>query len=231
MRKPIYEPCIGDKFGYWEVISDQIEKRGKGSRYIKCQCTFNNCGRIKYVYCSDLIGQRSEKCICCANSGKTKTHGMSRTRIYGIWNGIVTRCTNPNHKDYINYGGIGISMCEEWRNSFEKFYEWAIKNGYKDGLEVDRQDSKLGYSPDNCRICTRNQNIYNCGSRKISSSQYKGVHKPKGSHKWKAQIQIDGINHNLGLFDTEIEAAKAYNTKAKELFGEFAYLNKIEDNQ
>ena len=69
------------------------------------------------------------------------------------WSGIITRCTNPNSKNYVNYGGRGITICGEWRK-FSNFAEWSLSNGFKPGLSIDRIDTNKGYNPENCRYIT-----------------------------------------------------------------------------
>lgn len=80
----------------------------------------------------------------------------SKTKIYGVWRSMFQRCTNPNHIYYENYGGRGIDVCEEWKNS-DTFITWAKSNGYKENLTIDRINNDLGYSPSNCHWATKKQ--------------------------------------------------------------------------
>ena len=77
-------------------------------------------------------------------------HGMNDTRLNGVWRDMRYRCNNSNSNYYSHYGGRGIKVCDEW-NEFINFYEWSMKNGYKEGLSIDRIDVDKGYSPENCR--------------------------------------------------------------------------------
>ena len=80
-----------------------------------------------------------------------KRHGLVTHPLNAVWCGMKERCTNPYAENYKWYGGIGISVCEEWM-TFEPFYNWAISNGWKPGLTLDRIDGTIGYTPDNCRF-------------------------------------------------------------------------------
>lgn len=88
---------------------------------------------------------------------KTKTHGMTGTRIYKMWHNMRSRCKNPNATKYYLYGGKGISVCKEWDKSFIAFYNWAMNNGYNDKLTIDRINPDKNYCPENCRFATYEQ--------------------------------------------------------------------------
>lgn len=89
------------------------------------------------------------------------THDMSHTRIYSVWRGMRRRCNNPNAPKYRFYGGLGIKVCEDWNKpygGFENFYKWAMENGYRDDLTIDRIDSLKDYCPQNCRWISFEEN-------------------------------------------------------------------------
>ena len=107
------------------------------------------------------------------NNGKfIKKHGMKNTKIYRIWCSMKERCNNKNNKSYKNYGGRGIKVCDEWLENFISFYNWAIKNGYKEGLTIDRINNNGIYEPSNCRWITRKEQ--NRNYRKNHLLTYKG---------------------------------------------------------
>ena len=89
-----------------------------------------------------------------------KTHGKRYTKLYHIWSSMKDRCINPRCKDYDFYGGRGVKVCEEWIY-FENFDAWAMKNGYKEGLSIDRIDNHGDYCPENCRWITIKEQCYN----------------------------------------------------------------------
>jgi hypothetical protein len=82
-------------------------------------------------------------------------HGLSGTRLYRIYYGMLSRCGNPNHDKYHYYGGRGITVHEEWRRSFSKFHEWAHANGYSEKLTIERVNPDGSYEPDNCTFIPR----------------------------------------------------------------------------
>lgn len=89
-----------------------------------------------------------------------------RDRLYQVYFGMKSRCYNPNVKCYKNYGGRGITICDEWLNDFETFKKWMLEHGYdysksRKEQQIDRKDNDKGYSPDNCRIVTNKENCRN----------------------------------------------------------------------
>lgn len=95
-----------------------------------------------------------------------KKHGCANTRLYNIWKTMCQRCFNKNNAKYQNYGGRGISICEEW-NDFLSFKEWAINNGYSEVLTIDRIDVNGNYEPSNCRWVTLEMQANNKSNNKI----------------------------------------------------------------
>ncbi|MDB1947668.1 hypothetical protein PMY35_07525 [Clostridium tertium] len=84
-------------------------------------------------------------------------HGLAKkTKLYGRWVMMKQRCYNPNNKDYYNYGARGIQVCDEWRNNYLSFHNWAYSNGYDDTLSIDRVNVDGNYEPDNCRWVDNN---------------------------------------------------------------------------
>lgn len=147
----------GDKFGLLSVIEEVEAVRlpsGQVNRMIKCAC---ECGTIKNVRFLHLIRARTNSCGCLQG----EKHGFGKTKLYGVWQSMKQRCYAgySNCKRY--YQEKGIEVCEEWRNSFVAFKAWAINNGYKIGLQIDRIDNAGNYQPSNCRWVTQYENMMN----------------------------------------------------------------------
>lgn len=139
----------GKKFGKYTVLR-RAPNISKSTNWY-CLCS---CGVVRSIRASKLTTGLRKSCRSCVKA----THGGGGTRIYHTWLGMRRRCTDPKDKSYARYGGRGIKICKAWED-FGEFRRWALKNGYKDNLTIDRIDNDGNYRPKNCRWVTREQNI------------------------------------------------------------------------
>lgn len=144
----------GNKYGYLTVIERDTKTVGERNSKWICKC---KCGNLSIVTYGDLKYGHTTSCGCKKYESHNKRHGMTNTRIYRIWSNMKKRCNNPNFAEWEQYGGRGISVCDEWKNNFEIFYEWAISNGYSDDLTLERIDVEKNYEPSNCKWIKLNE--------------------------------------------------------------------------
>ena len=157
--KPLHN-LVGQRFGRLVVNSRADNGKNKHSKWL-CRC---DCGCEAVVYASSLVSGHTESCGCLRAeiaSVINITHGGRHTRLYNIWCAMKQRTSNPNNKKYKDYGGRGIKVCDEWKNDFAAFRDWAIANGYEKGKSIDRIDNDSGYKPDNCRWVTQRVQMNN----------------------------------------------------------------------
>lgn len=146
----------GDVFGEFTVISEAEKYKlpsGQKNRAMVCKCS---CGKIKTIRLLHLVRGRIRSCGCLGS----ERHGMTKDKLYMCWKGMKERATSSKCINAKRYIERGIGVCEEWLR-FIPFKDWALQNGWKEGLQLDRKENNRGYYPDNCRFVTCQVNACN----------------------------------------------------------------------
>lgn len=130
---------------------------------VDCVCL---CGNKKTIDISKIMNGHSKSCGCLSietvKKNSTKFFPVNK-RIHHCWMSMIDRCYNPQNSRFKNYGGRGITVCDQWRNDYQKFLDWALLNGWEKGLQLDKDikgDGKI-YSPETCCFVTPNENANN----------------------------------------------------------------------
>lgn len=177
------------------------------------KCCIDNCTRtaIKLKMC-ELHYRRTRKWGSAGGAELMREyHGKYYSPEYRAWSNMLTRCYNPKRKDYDNYGGRGIGVCNEWRESFSKFYAY-MGDRPSANHSIDRIDVQGNYEPGNVRWSNRTTQNRNQRSRR-NKTGYSGVYKT--GNRYMTTICIDRKVKYLGTFDTP-ELAHAEYKKAKQ---------------
>ena len=170
---------------------------------------------FKCKSCSEVFEREGKgiqtNCKTCINSSKKRSsiikYKANRYPVYGVWSGMLSRCTDPRSSSYKNYGGRGISICKEWMDYYS-FGEWCIKNGYSKSLQIDRIDNNGNYSSDNCIFVKPWINTANRRSL-INTSGFIGVRKSNNSSTFRSSLNKNTKVINLGSFKSITSAAIA----------------------
>lgn len=184
----------GQRFGRLTVFERDC-LTVKSSAYWICIC---DCG--EYVSVNSQSLRRGKTCSCgCFHKEMQNTYGMrhgkSNTRLYGIWHGMKDRCYNSNNPRYSHYGGKGVAVCDEWKNDFQAFYDWAMANGYSDDLSIDRIDVNGNYEPSNCRWADKKTQANNTSKNHIVTA----FGETKTLAQWAETTGINAITINTRL--------------------------------
>lgn len=164
---------------------------GKPRRKFLCKC---DCGNETEVALNALT--RTLSCGCLRSemvSERATIHGLRKHTLYNVWDGMKQRCGNPHTARYRHYGGRGIKVCEEWKNDFKVFYDWAMANGWKKGLQIDRIENDGNYEPFNCQFISNKEN-----------------NRKKDNNKITGEIALE-IRANYNGVQTHLQIAQKYN--------------------
>lgn len=211
----------GQKFGRLTVL--KTFKGDDGYTWNECICDCNGIN-IKLVKSENLKGRHTKSCGCVKQEQLSKLHSKKTNnsenvskyskhpchkKLRTVWRVMKHRCYNENYKGYENYGAKGVTICQEWLDDYDLFFEWSLENGYEIGLSIDRIDFTKEYSPENCRWATRDtqanntstnvwieydgekytiaqlSRIFNCSTGSIQSRIKDGVYVPLMLFKFK----------------------------------------------
>lgn len=217
--KFIIDKIINKKYGKLTVIkfierTERITKKGTKNGYkyfFLCKC---ECGNTKVVEWKKLKSGNTKSCGCIRKektSQMAMKHNLWQSKLYTRWHQIKNRCYNKNYNRYKNYGGRGIVICDEWKNDFKAFYDWAMNNGYKENLTIDRIDINGNYEPNNCRWITNYEQQHNKRNNKLLT--YKG--ETKCIAEW---ARIMGLSHTIltnRIFKYKWDIEKAFFTPSR----------------
>ena len=209
-------PPVGTEFSRLTVVGEGYRKDKRS--YIRVQCSCNS--EPFDVRVDQLKDGNTTSCGCAqrdAVSSINKTHGMTGTSAYGSWQGMKDRCTNPNNSRWDRYGGRGINYPETWE-TFLGFWE-DMSDGWYEGADIDRIDFNGNYCKENCRWVDRDIGNHN-KSKSLGTSVYKGVYYDKARDAWVARLNRNLVIYLQKRFNTEHEAAKAYDDASEQIYGD-----------
>lgn len=197
-----------------KVITDLGMKKPTPNYYKKVRMAVFECTHCN-MHFEAVVTKKAESQLFCKSCNGTSNKKPNRDhKLYRIWADTKAKLTATNgHK--ISYLSKNIAMCDDWYYSYDTFFEWALSNGYQEGLTIDRIDNNGNYNPSNCRWVNWSVQIVN--QRPIKSTNttgYKGIYKVS-DHLWVANIRYEHNRYGLGSFPDPITAAKAYDSFVK----------------
>lgn len=193
---------IGKRFGRLVVEKlDYVDSRHYTHWVCKC-----DCGNIVSIRRNQLTSGDTISCGCYHkehNGEQWFKHGLTNNPLYKVWAGIKARCLNPKAANFYRYGGRGITVCDEWKNDFKVFHDWAVSHGYRENLTIDRINNDGNYEPSNCRWVTNKTQQNN--TRRNHIFTYKGV-----SHSIAEWSRILNVNHETLRYRIKVSNLKDF---------------------
>jgi hypothetical protein len=171
----------------WQsIVGEIIREKGTPSK-VSLLCS---CGTVKTILANNVLTLHTKSCGCLQKKNPpARKHGQTQTRLYRIWVGIKNRVFNNNERSYVDYGGRGISICDSWKDNFEEFQDWSLRNGYQDTLSIERKDNNGNYCPENCKWATDLEQAKNKRSNRVVTIGEETLHLQEWCRRYK-------IKHN-----------------------------------
>jgi hypothetical protein len=214
---------VGERYGHLEVIKLN-NKHPRGNSWL-CRC---DCGKEIILGTVHLLGSKTRRpnrsCGCAKDTYNGQT--LKYKKLYKTWHNLINRCYNPNADYYEYYGGKGIGVEEEWRNSFENFLQWSLENGYKEHLTIDRIDPNKDYGPSNCRWSDNFVQAQNRSVLRNNKTGVTGVCYDEKQGFYRAYISRKKVRKFLGCFKTLEEAVEA-RMKAEEHYKKYGTIEDL----
>lgn len=173
-------------------------------RKFTCRC---DCGNVLQVFPADWNNGQIKSCGCLSENRKVE-HNAKLDKLRTVRNHMMQRCYNENDTGYKDYGGRGISICQEWRDSFDAFAEWALSHGFKMNLTIDRIDNDGNYEPNNCRWVSMKTQVHNQRPKK-GGIFYKGEYRSQKEIAKMLKIPLTTLNYHIKL-GRDVEEVKMY---------------------
>lgn len=170
MTKGRFDDLTGKKYGKLTVIK-RAKNRGHNTYWL-CQC---ECGNFREAQASNLKMGTANSCGCDTREKiikATTKHNETKTRLYSVWSNMKQRCYNKKQIMYKYYGAKGIIVCDEWKNNYEAFRDWAFANGYGNNLTIDRINVNGNYEPSNCRWISNFEQQHNKSNNRFITYNY-----------------------------------------------------------
>jgi hypothetical protein len=200
------------KFNRLTVQRTWVEKKGnQNATRGEFLC---DCGNTVTAWLTVVKQGHTKSCGCFRDEKaretvirRNTTHGMSKHSLYSTYQGMLNRCYRPSFKQYDDYRGRGIEVCDDWRNSFEAFADWALDNGWEKGLTLDRKENEKGYSPANCRWVTHETQANN----KRNNRRMTAFNETKTLSEWsrdtRCLVAYQTLYDRINKLEWDLEAA------------------------
>lgn len=198
----------GQTFGELTVIKrtkDKILPSGQHKTQWLCKC---KCGNLTTQMAGHLRSGAVVSCGCVRANQlaiRNHKHGLCNTRQHSIWQTMKKRCYDTHNKNYNDYGGRGITVCDEWLHDFRAFYDWSMANGYADNLTIDRKDVNGNYEPSNCRWATMKEQANN--TRRNHLITYNGKTQTIAQWADEYNLSYSVLNDRLNKLNWNIKKA------------------------